>query len=188
MALRDKAELLAAFADNTAGLIAPAHVRDLVESAASLAWPVGSIFTSVADTDPALLLGFGTWEPLAAGRVLIGLDAAQPEFDTLGETGGAKEVTLTVAQMPGHTHTQDPHTHAQNPHGHVQRVNSATTGALSGYAPDTSTSTPATSGYSTVDATAINQSATAVNQSTGGGQPHTNLPPYLIVRFWKRVA
>lgn len=42
--------------------------------------------------------------PNAKGRVSVGLDSAQTEFDALGETGGAKTVTLTVAQMPAHNH------------------------------------------------------------------------------------
>jgi microcystin-dependent protein len=43
--------------------------------------------------------------PNLKGRVPVGLDDSQSEFNVLGETGGAKEVTLTEAQMPAHTHT-----------------------------------------------------------------------------------
>ena len=57
---------------------------------ASAAWPVGSIFLSAVATDPATLLGFGTWSAIGAGRVLIGQDTGDTDFDTLGETGGAK--------------------------------------------------------------------------------------------------
>jgi microcystin-dependent protein len=42
--------------------------------------------------------------PNLKGRVLVGLDAAQTEFDTLGEVGGAKTHTLTTAELPAHTH------------------------------------------------------------------------------------
>lgn len=38
------------------------------------------------------------------GRVPVGRDASQSEFDVLGESGGAKTHTLTVAEMPSHTH------------------------------------------------------------------------------------
>lgn len=151
-------------------------------------WPVGSVFVSAVATDPAELLGFGVWTAFGAGRVLVGQDAGQPEFDVLGETGGAKEVTLTAAQMPAHTHTQDAHNHTQNAHQHTQTVNSAATGGLSGYTADTSTNTGVNSGYSTAAATATNNPATATNQSTGGDQPHQNLPPYVVVRFWVRTA
>jgi len=152
------------------------------------AWPIGSVFISVVDTDPATLLGFGTWAAFAAGRVLVGLDAGQIEFDTLDETGGAKTHTLSAAEMPAHTHVQDPHTHVQNAHNHTQRVGSAATGPLSGYTADTSTNTPVSSGYTTVDTTAVNQNATAANQSTGGGGAHNNLQPYVVVRMWRRTA
>jgi len=42
--------------------------------------------------------------PNLKGRIPVGLDAVQTEFDVLGETGGAKTHTLTIAEMPAHTH------------------------------------------------------------------------------------
>lgn len=126
------------------------------------AFPVGSIFVSAVATDPATLLGYGTWSAIGAGRVLVGQDSGDSDFDTLLETGGAKTVTLTEAQIPSHTHVQQRH--------------SATTGPLTGptTAPDTSSNTPASWGVST--------------QATGGGQAHTNVQPYLVVKFWQRTA
>jgi hypothetical protein len=67
-------------------------------------WPIGSLFIAAVSTSPATLLGFGTWAAFGAGRVLVGRDAGQTEFDTLEETGGAKTHTLTEAEMPAHTH------------------------------------------------------------------------------------
>jgi microcystin-dependent protein len=46
--------------------------------------------------------------PNLKGRVAVGKDSSQTEFDTLGETGGAKTHTLTEVQMPGHLHSVDP--------------------------------------------------------------------------------
>jgi hypothetical protein len=127
----------------------------------SSAWPVGSVFTSVVATNPATLLGFGTWSAFAAGRVLVGLDSGQTEFDTVKETGGAKTHTLQVSEIPSHTH--------------VQTQNSVATGGLVGYAArDTSTNTQSATGYST--------------EATGGGGAHNNLQPYIVVHFWERTA
>jgi len=67
-------------------------------------WPVGSIYTSVVSTNPNTLFGFGTWTAFGAGRVLVGIDAGQTEFDTVEETGGSKTHTLSTAEMPAHTH------------------------------------------------------------------------------------
>ena len=154
----------------------------------SAAWPIGSIFISVVSTNPATLLGVGTWVAFGAGRVLVGRDANDADFDTAEETGGEKTHVLTTSEMPSHTHVQDSHNHTQNAHSHTQTVNSATTGGLSGYTPDTSTNTGVNSGYSTAQATATNQAATATNQNTGGGAAHNNLQPYIICYFWKRTA
>ncbi len=57
-------------------------------------FPVGSIYTnSVNNTNPATLLGFGTWVAFGAGRVPVGFDSGQTEFDTAEETGGSKTDT-----------------------------------------------------------------------------------------------
>jgi microcystin-dependent protein len=64
--------------------------------------------------------------PNLRGRVPVGFDSSQTEFDTLGEIGGAKTHTLTSAEMPSHTHIQDSHNHIQNSHNHTQNAHSHT--------------------------------------------------------------
>ena len=68
-----------------------------------LIYPVGSIYISVSSTNPSTLFG-GTWTAWGAGRVPVGIDASQTEFDTVEETGGAKTHTLTVDEIPSHYH------------------------------------------------------------------------------------
>jgi hypothetical protein len=67
----------------------------------SACWPVGSVFTSVVATNPSTLLGFGTWTAIAAGRVLVGLDSGDANFDTAEETGGAKTVQASAQTFGG---------------------------------------------------------------------------------------
>lgn len=82
------------------------------------AYPVGSIYLSVTDTDPATLFG-GTWERISQGRFLIGSGAnaanttaywgeypAGKENFPAGEMGGEVEHTLTVDEIPAHTHSE----------------------------------------------------------------------------------
>lgn len=54
------------------------------------AFPIGSIYISVSSTNPATTLGYGTWTAFATGRVLVGLDLSDPDFDTVEKTGGSK--------------------------------------------------------------------------------------------------
>lgn len=128
----------------------------------SEAFPIGSVFIAVVDTNPGTLLGYGTWSAFAAGRVLVGLDAGQTEFDAVEETGGAKTHTLLTTEIPAHNHQ-------------TLRERSATTGGATTLIARTSDTS------STVD--------TAVfTENTGGGGAHNNLQPYIVVYMWKRTA
>ena len=63
--------------------------------------------TFTNETQPTLndtILKFGTWERVK-GKVLVGLDEDDIAFNTIGKTGGEKTHTLTVDEMPSHTHT-----------------------------------------------------------------------------------
>lgn len=69
-------------------------------------YPVGSIYiNATSSTNPATLLGFGTWVAFGAGKVIVGLDSSDTDFDTAEETGGAKTHTLTTSEIPSHTHS-----------------------------------------------------------------------------------
>mgnify|MGYP003649846101 CR=1 FL=1 len=73
----------------------------------ALVYPVGSIFTTVtaySASSLATVMGVGTWAAFGAGKTLVGLNSAESEFDTVGETGGAKTHTLTTSEIPAHTH------------------------------------------------------------------------------------
>lgn len=77
-----------------------------VSDVANAIYPVGSIYiNATVATNPGTLLGFGTWVAFGAGKVPVGLDSGDSDFDTAEETGGAKTHTLSTSQMPSHTHT-----------------------------------------------------------------------------------
>jgi len=70
----------------------------------ALVYPVGSIyFNAAVATNPATLLGFGTWAAYGGGRVMVGVHSSGT-FDGLNETGGHETHTLSVAELPSHTH------------------------------------------------------------------------------------
>lgn len=137
------------------------------------AYPVGAIHISTVSTNPGTSLGCGSWSAFGAGRVLVGVDAGQTEFDTGGETGGAKTHTLTAAEMPSHTHVQDAHTHTL-PVGATDDTAAPFDRADAG------------TNASGANATTASGSTTATNQSTGGGGAHNNLQPYVVVYMWRR--
>ena len=153
------------------------------------AWPVGSVFIAVVATSPATLLGGGTWSAFGAGKMLVGRDAGDVDFDTAEETGGAKTVTLTEAQMPVHTHTQNSHNHTQDSHTHTLPVGATDDTAAPFDRADAGTNASGANATTASGGTvATNQAATAVNQNAGSGTAHPNLPPYIVVYMWKRTA
>ena len=69
-------------------------------------YPVGSIYINATDsTNPATLFGFGIWTAFGAGRVMVGFDSEDTDFDTAEKTGGAKTHTLSTAELPSHSHS-----------------------------------------------------------------------------------
>lgn len=60
----------------------------------ALKLPVGSVYVTVGSGNPATTLGYGTWAQIGAGRVLVGQDTGDADFDVIEETGGSKTVTL----------------------------------------------------------------------------------------------
>lgn len=171
--------------------------------------------------------------PNLKGRIPVGLDAAQTEFNALGETGGFKTHTLTIGEMPSHTHIQNGHNHTMahthsvthdhpsvtstsDTHRHtVEALNAAGnhnhtlgfTGDLSAapidfdspqdsgtittavnndthnHSVDIPSITVTSGGASTTSTT----TETATNQNTGGGDPHNNLQPYIVVNYIIKV-
>jgi microcystin-dependent protein len=174
-------------------------VTDLKAALVDLLYPVGCIKITISSTNPGTYLG-GTWSAFGSGRVPVGYDSGQTEFDTDEETGGAKTHTLTTAEMPSHTHVQDAHTHTQNSHNHTQDAHAHTVSGIRGNIgwsgggsraldPDVGGAQGTSSVTATNQAaTATNQNTTATNQNTGGGGAHNNLQPYIVVRMWKRTA
>lgn len=148
-----------------------------VQSALVGAYPVGSIYmNATVATNPATLLGFGTWVAFGAGKVPIGLDAGDADFDTIGETGGTKDAIIpthnhtavTTSTDAGHQHTYTRYSQLQGGTGGSSFwVFSSTQNTGVGYAQITSATTVANAGES----------------ATG-----KNLQPYVVVYMWKRTA
>lgn len=78
---------------------------DLTTEILQAVYPVGSIYINASvSSNPATLLGFGTWVAFAGGRTLIGVGTSDQTFSA-GATGGESNHTLTTNEMPSHTHT-----------------------------------------------------------------------------------
>ena len=67
-------------------------------------YPVGSIYMSTSSTNPSSLFG-GTWVAWGSGRVPVGINTGDGNFNTVEKTGGTATETLSVSQIPSHSHT-----------------------------------------------------------------------------------
>ena len=147
--------------------ITAVEVWNLVKLAAlDSIYPVGAIYTAITSGSPATVFG-GTWVSFGQGRVMVGHDdAAEPDTDFVAPSGdgssvllgGAKTHTLSIAEIPSHTHTING---IENPSG--SGANGSSDGASS-----------------------FTNSLTT--NATGGGGAHNNLQPYVVVYMWKRTV
>lgn len=97
-----------------AGIYPVANVATLA-TMMSLIYPVGIVITLGVTTNPATLLGIGTWTAIE-GKVIVGIsnEVGDAAFDTLDETGGEQTHVLITAEMPAHTHPVAVQTGANN--------------------------------------------------------------------------
>lgn len=98
-------------------------------------YPVGAIYESVSDATPDVTWPDTTWDALGPGRVLVGIDATDTDFDTPEEEGGEKTHTLTVDEIPAHTHSiysYPGNAQAGAGGGHTTTYGAANTGSIGG--------------------------------------------------------
>ena len=138
-------------------------VDGLKEAIVEIVYPVGSFYMSEVSTDPSEILGIGVWQRVK-GKFLLGVDEGDSDISKYGLTGGEKTHTLTVEEIPSHTHA-------------ISRYNPSGTGfdatqTKLAAAPNNGSGVPG--GVNTNPA--------------GGGQAHNNMPPYYTAFIWRRTA
>lgn len=129
---------------------------DLME----MVFPIGSTYVTQTDVNPSTILEFGTWERVK-GKVLVGLDENDTDFNIIGHVGGEKTHTLTVDEMPSHNHS-------------LPLNNGEEAGAYFS--------------YEFGEGRRV-YSGTDIIGAYGGNLPHNNLQPYRVVGYmWIRMA
>ena len=79
-------------------------VNQMKTNLVNMLYPVGTIYMSMASTNPSSLFG-GTWVQTATGRTLVGVDSSDYDFNASKKSGGEKTHILTVNEMPSHSHS-----------------------------------------------------------------------------------
>lgn len=129
-----------------------------------LIYPVGSIYMSVNSTNPSQYFG-GTWQQWGSGKVPVGIDTSQAEFNTVEKTGGNKN-------MQAHSHK-----------------------GLTWFGTDVDsesiTLNPGTSGmgyHLSYESGFTSGQQTFIHTRTEGTGNSGNLQPYITCYMWKRTA
>jgi len=142
-----------------------AYVEKVEDVFYSCPFPVGGIYISTDSTNPNTIWAGTTWSAIAEGRVLIGAGTGNDGTNSLtvdgGDTGGEYQHTLTINEMPSHTH---PFSISNNPKFDVEQVSDGKT------------------------IRDDNQPDSYTTSATGGGQSHNIMQPYLGVYMWERTA
>lgn len=155
---------------------------------------VGKIYISADSTSPETRFGFGTWERIK-GKMIIGVDETDTDFNSAGKTGGSKTHThtnnLSINPAGSHAHTVD-----RDGWGVVQENN----GSIPNL-PEPSTSGRLVTGSGLSDGDdeleALAHAANDGDTSTSGAHTHTmsgginsatNVPPYIAEYIWVRTA
>ena len=129
----------------------------------------------------AAYYGFGTWEAYGPGRMLLGADSSY----AIGSTGGAEQVTLTKENLPSLSGTfySGSGTYAGG------------AGTWGVFRSDVQGNVFNTDGFGTVDSVPVleeNANKTdyirGINFAVGNDRPHGNMPPYITVYRWRRIA
>ena len=163
----------ASAATNSTQLSTTAYVTAAIVAAKLALYPVGSVYTQAAvATNPATLLGFGTWTAFGAGRVMVGIDSGNTLMDTVEETGGSANSSLV-----SHTHTATV-TDGGHRHSNVFAASGNTLGDNRefNYASYDGVTSLATTGI------------TVANSTEGVSATNTNYQPFITVYMWKRTA
>lgn len=152
-------------------------------------YPIGSIYISINNTSPATLFG-GTWNQITDTFLL------SSGSRSAGATGGAENVTLTLDQTPAHTHTRG----TMEITGKLRvfneyDLNNANYQNYVGGAFSSEETWGTSTGLASGSKDAVrmhyfnaSKAWTGETSSAGGGQAHNNMPPYVVVNMWKRVA
>ncbi len=132
--------------------------------------PVGSIYMTTIETNPSEIFGFGTWELWGAGRVPVGVDTTQTEFNTVEKTAGEKTHAITWNEMPTHKH---------------DIIMSYTSNAVHTHSGGTYAKSFAEGANPSDNTYLANDERIAFS---GNNQPHNNLQPYITCYMFKRTA
>ena len=152
-------------------------------------YPVGSIYISTVSTNPATLFGFGTWEAMPAGHVLLaqGKSSWGTTYNA-GSTGGEATHQLTVGELPKHKPNISMNTINLVGNGYNALLDNASSNGIITVSTGNASGGGVDVGPKKNFAINASHSHTLTISDVGSNQAHNNIQPYLTVYMWKRIS
>ncbi len=172
-------------------------------------YPVGSVYINASNSaNPSTYLGVGTWARIGAGKVMVGQDPSDSDFNQTSDEGGNKTATLNIANLAQHNHTVNPASTSLS-----LSVSQSDAGAHS-HTYTAPGSTPVDAGGDATDNTDVSTGGANTNEitsgvgnhnhdigvsgtvdigefnsgQTGSGDSFSILQPYIVVYMWVRTG
>ena len=172
-------------------------------------YPVGSVYINASNSaNPSTYLGVGTWARIGAGKVMVGQDPSDSDFNQTSDEGGNKTATLNIANLAQHNHTVNPASTSLS-----LSVSQSDAGAHS-HTYTAPGSTPVDAGGDATDETDVSTGGANTNEitsgvgnhnhgigvsgtvdigefnsgQTGSGDSFSILQPYIVVYMWVRTG
>ena len=142
------------------------ELKNNVSELNSALYPVGIVLAFVNGFDPNKSL-LGEWEPIAKGQTLVGVNESDPDFNSVEKSGGLKDVTLSIKQIPVHSHQESDLSYVYTDE-HPANNSIVTTNQ---------------NGRQNIN---MNIKSKTYTKNAGEGGAHSNLQPYITVFYWVR--
>lgn len=173
-----------------------------------LLYRVGDVLISTNTQNPSEWFG-GSWQLLCPGKTLVCIDSNDADFNIIEKTGGEKVHTLSLSEIPNHSHdassgSAGDHSHSASTgsagnHNHTLYLKDDIKGGVGSAMRVMTKASHNDSTASAIEYAGAHTHSVSINNAgshshsisvsaSGGSSSHNNLQPFMVVYIWVRIA
>ena len=154
-----------------------------ITSILSAVYPVGAIYMTTNATNPRNIFGFGTWVAWGSGRVPVGVNTSDGNFNSAEKTGGSNTVNLSHSHESGYIVA-----HIGAYDDSPGKIGYRATSAASGYSYTYGIYDDTGNNDSDISSSRVNHATTTSGYSASALGNTSIIQPYITCYMWKRTA